>query len=46
MGIGVFQPDGYFERDFSTLLESRARAAGITLVSEAITVSDGLEPEA
>jgi 3-hydroxyisobutyrate dehydrogenase len=45
MGGGAFQPGGYLEKDFATLLESQARNAGIKLVSEGVAVSDGLQPD-
>ena len=46
MGSGALQPTGYLDQDFATLLESQARGAGLTLVSENAVVSDGLQPEA
>jgi 3-hydroxyisobutyrate dehydrogenase len=46
MGSGAFQPAGYLDQDFATLLESQARSAGIKLVPENAAVSDGLQPEA
>ena len=46
MGNGVFQGDGYLDKDFATLLESQARGAGLKLVPENVPTSDGLQPEA
>ena len=46
MGSGRFEPDGYLDKDFATLLESQARGAGLKLVPENVAVSDGLQAEA
>jgi 3-hydroxyisobutyrate dehydrogenase len=37
-------PDAYLKKDFVTLIESLARMAGMKLVPENTTVSDGLDP--
>ncbi len=38
-------PDAYLGQDFATLFETMALIAGVSLKSENVEVSDGLEPE-
>ncbi|MEO8668017.1 MAG: NAD(P)-dependent oxidoreductase [Bauldia sp.] len=41
---GQPDPEGYLKKDFVTLIETLARSAGMKLVPENVTVSDGLDP--